>query len=138
MPTHTGSGRRHSGTDPPDARGQPSLGRARIHGELQKLGLQVSQTTVAKYWGAPWQNPFVERVIGSCAASASTTSSYGTSARCDATSSSTSPTTTSGERTFPWTRMHRVPRAGPPPTYGTIAQVPHVGGLHHHYERRAA
>jgi hypothetical protein len=52
-----GSGRRHSGTDPPDARGQPSLGRARIHGELQKLGLQVSQTTVAKYWGRGEESP---------------------------------------------------------------------------------
>ena len=31
-----------------------------------------------------------------------------------------------------------VPRAEQPPTCGTIVQVPHVGGLHHHYERRAA
>ncbi len=31
-----------------------------------------------------------------------------------------------------------VPRATHPPTGGTIVQVPHVGGLHHHYERRAA
>jgi transposase InsO family protein len=31
-----------------------------------------------------------------------------------------------------------VPRAAQPPACGTIIQVPHVGGLHHHYERRAA
>ena len=31
-----------------------------------------------------------------------------------------------------------VPRATHPPASGTIVQVPHVGGLHHHYERRAA
>jgi hypothetical protein len=31
-----------------------------------------------------------------------------------------------------------VPRATQPPTCGTIAQVPHFGGLHHHDERRAA
>jgi hypothetical protein len=31
-----------------------------------------------------------------------------------------------------------VMRAVHPPTCGTIAQVPHLGGLHHHYERRAA
>jgi len=31
-----------------------------------------------------------------------------------------------------------VPRAVHPPTCGTIVQVPHLGGLHHHYERRAA
>jgi len=31
-----------------------------------------------------------------------------------------------------------MPRAAQPPACGTIVQVPHVGGLHHHYERRAA
>lgn len=31
-----------------------------------------------------------------------------------------------------------VPRAAQPPTCGTIVQVPHLGGLHHHGERRAA
>jgi hypothetical protein len=31
-----------------------------------------------------------------------------------------------------------VPRAVHPPTCGTIVQVPHLGGLHHHYERLAA
>ena len=31
-----------------------------------------------------------------------------------------------------------VPRATQPPTCGTIVQVPHVAGLRHHYERRAA
>jgi putative transposase len=31
-----------------------------------------------------------------------------------------------------------VPRAEPPPTCGTLVQVPHVSGLHHHYEPRAA
>ncbi len=31
-----------------------------------------------------------------------------------------------------------LPRTPQPPACGTITQVPHVGGLHHHYERRAA
>jgi len=31
-----------------------------------------------------------------------------------------------------------VPRPVHPPTGGPIVQVPHLGGLHHHYERRAA
>ena len=31
-----------------------------------------------------------------------------------------------------------VPRAEQAPACGAIVAVPHVGGLHHHYERRAA
>jgi len=31
-----------------------------------------------------------------------------------------------------------IPRAAESPASGAIVQVPHVGGLHHHYERRAA
>ena len=31
-----------------------------------------------------------------------------------------------------------VPRAVQPPTSGTIIKIPHLGGLHHHSERRAA
>jgi transposase InsO family protein len=31
-----------------------------------------------------------------------------------------------------------IPRATQPPSAGRIVQVPEVGGLHHHYERRAA
>ena len=31
-----------------------------------------------------------------------------------------------------------IARAVQPPACGTIVQVPHVGGIHHHYERRAA
>jgi Integrase core domain len=39
----------------------PLWGAPRIHGELLKLGIEVSQATVAKY--SPWQNPYVEPVI---------------------------------------------------------------------------
>ena len=31
-----------------------------------------------------------------------------------------------------------VSRVAQPPSCGAIVPVPHVGGLHHHYERRAA
>jgi transposase InsO family protein len=30
------------------------------------------------------------------------------------------------------------PRAVQPPEHGRVVAIPHVGGLHHHYERRAA
>jgi transposase InsO family protein len=87
---------------------------------------------------APWQNPFVERVIGSIRRECL-------------------------DHVIVWNERslrrhlqqylayyHRwrthlaldkdapVPRAAHPPTCGTIVQVPHLGGLHHHYERRAA
>ena len=40
--------------DPPDEPGKPALGRApRIHGELLKLGIEVSQATVGRY--LPWR-----------------------------------------------------------------------------------
>jgi hypothetical protein len=35
--------------DPQDEFGEPALGAPRIHGELLKLGIEVCQTTVAKY-----------------------------------------------------------------------------------------
>ena len=31
-----------------------------------------------------------------------------------------------------------VPRAGEPPSCGMIVQIPHLGGVHYHDERRAA
>jgi hypothetical protein len=53
------SGSRSSGFDSADERRQPTLGSARIHGELLKLGIEISQPTVAKYMvrrpGAPSQ-----------------------------------------------------------------------------------
>ena len=87
---------------------------------------------------SPWQNPFVERVIGSLRRECL-------------------------DHVIVWNerslrrhlqqylayshegRTHRaldkdppVLRSVQPPTCGTIVQVPHLGGVHHHYERRAA
>jgi len=87
---------------------------------------------------SPWQNPFVERVIGSMRREC------------------LDHVIVWNERSLrrhlcryltyyhEW-RTHLsldkdapVPRAVQPPTCGMIVQVPHLGGLHHHYERRAA
>ena len=51
MALSAGCAGRHPGADPTHARGQPSLGRAAHPRRLQKLGLTVSQSTVAKYLG---------------------------------------------------------------------------------------
>jgi transposase InsO family protein len=86
----------------------------------------------------PWQNPFVERVIGSLRREC------------------LNHIIVWNERSLrrhlqrylayyhEW-RTHLsldkdapVPRAAQPPARGTIVSFPHVGGLHHHYERRAA
>jgi putative transposase len=86
----------------------------------------------------PWQNPFVERVIGSFRREC------------------LDHVIVWNERSLlrhlrdylayyhEW-RTHLaldkdapVSRTAQPPAGGTIVQVPHVGGLHHHYERRAA
>jgi putative transposase len=87
---------------------------------------------------APWQNPFVERVIGSL--------------RRDCLDHVIVWNERSLRRHLQqylayyheW-RTHLsldkdapVPRADQPPTDGAIVQVPHLRGLHHHYERRAA
>ena len=82
-------GSRGSRVDSSNGAMNPLWGAPRIHGELQKLGIAVSQATVAKYMprrittGAattiasmqiqairtaprsPWQNAYVERVSGS-------------------------------------------------------------------------
>jgi putative transposase len=87
---------------------------------------------------SPWQNPFVERVIGSVRREC------------------LDHVIVWNERSLrrhleqylayyhDW-RTHLsldkdapVPRGAQPPTCGSIVQVPHLGGLHHHYERRAA
>jgi transposase InsO family protein len=87
---------------------------------------------------APWQNPFVERVIGSL--------------RRDCLDHVIVWNERSQRRHLrrylayyhEW-RTHLlldkdapVPRVTHPPTRGTVVQIPHLGGLHHHYERRAA
>ena len=87
---------------------------------------------------SPWQNPFVERLIGTLRQECL-------------------------DHVIVWNErsLHRhlqrylayyhdwrthlaldkdapIPRAAQPSASGTIVAVPHVGGLHYHYERRAA
>ena len=71
----TGRGRRHPRTDRHMHAANPHWGAPRIHGELQKLGLTVSQSLEAVLTAprSPWQNPFVERVSGSLATTCRTT-----------------------------------------------------------------
>jgi hypothetical protein len=87
---------------------------------------------------APWRNPFVERLIGSLRRACldhlivwnerplrRSTSQYVAHYHVWRTHLSL-------DKDAP------VPRRTQPPTCGAVVQVPHLGGVHHHYERRAA
>jgi putative transposase len=101
---------------------------------LQQMGVEEVLTAPR----APWQNPYVERVIGSL--------------RRECLDHVIVLNERSLQRHLQryidyyhdW-RTHLsldkdapVPRVAQPPACGTIVPVPHVDGLHHHYERRAA
>jgi len=87
---------------------------------------------------SPWQNPFVERVIGSirreCLDHVIIWNEQGLRRHL--------------RRYVAYYHQWRphlsldkdapIPRATQPPSAGRIVQIPEVGGLHHHYERRAA
>jgi transposase InsO family protein len=87
---------------------------------------------------SPWQNPYVERLIGSIRRECldhvivlherqlrwllTSYASYYHAWRTHSALDTDAP----------------VPRPVQPPELGPVQQVPEVGGLHHHYERRAA
>jgi transposase InsO family protein len=87
---------------------------------------------------APWQNPFVERVIGSlrrdCLVHVIVWNERSLRRHLQQYLAYYHQRRThlSLDKDAP------VPRAVQPPACGTIVQIPHLGGLHHHYERRAA
>jgi transposase InsO family protein len=87
---------------------------------------------------SPWQNPFVERVIGSmrreCLDHVIVWNERALRRHLQRYLEyyHESRTHLSLDKDAP------VPRAVQPLTCGPIVQVPHLGGLHHHYERRAA
>lgn len=106
--------------------------------DLRRTAQQMGVEDVLTAPCSPWQNPFVERVIGSLRREC------------------LDHVIVWNERALrrhlqrylvyyhEW-RTHLsldknapVSRVAQPPACGTIVPVPHVGGLHHHYERRAA
>jgi len=134
-------------------------GAPRIHGELQKLGFDIAQSTVGKYlallrrprgpssqtWRtflanhhAPWQNPFVERLIGSirreCFDHLIIWNERGLRRHLHdyLTYYHHWRTHLSLDKDAPFHRPLHLP------SMGSIVEVAHLGGLQHHYERRAA
>jgi len=87
---------------------------------------------------SPWQNPFVERVIGSlrreCLDHVIVWNERSLRRHLQQYLAYYH-----GWRThLSLDKNAPVPRAAHPPTDGAVVQVPHLGGLHHHDERRAA
>jgi len=107
------------------AQANPRWGAPRIHGELLKLFIDVSQATVATYMGRRRQPPsqtwrtFLRNHIGQIVAA-------------DFFVDERSRTHLSLDKDTP------IPRAVTSPADGAVVAIPEVGGLHHRYERRAA
>ena len=104
--------------------------RSRVH------GLGIEETLIAPR--SPWQSPYVERLIGSI--------------RRECVDHVIILNESHLKRVLAnyfnyyhrW-RVHRSldmdtpdPRPVQPPELGEVVELPNVGGLHHHYERRAA
>jgi len=113
--------------------------RDTIYGsDLRRTAQAMSIEDVLTAPRSPWQNPFVERVIGAVRRACLdhvivwNERSLRRHLQQYLTYYHEWRTHLSLDKDAP------VPRAGQPPTCGTIVQVPHLGGLHHHYVRRAA
>ncbi len=99
-------------------------------------GMGIEEVVTAPH--APWQNPFVERVIGSirreCLDHVIVWNERGLRRHLRQYLGYY-------HRWRPHLSLEKdapIPRATRPPAAGRIVEVPEVGGLHHHYERRAA
>ena len=123
------------------ANANPTWGSPRVHGELLKLGIEVAGMGISEVKSAPrspWQNPYVERMIGSIRRDCldhvvvlnewhlrrilRSYFDYYHGSRTHLSLYKDSP----------------VPRPVHPPDMGGVVEFPEVGGLHHRYERRAA
>ncbi len=106
----------------------------KVHEATEWLGLREVLTAPK----SPWQNPYVERLIGSirheCLDHVITFDETGLHR-----------VLKSYFEYYERTRTHLslekdapIPRTVQPPELGTVVEFPEVGGLHHRYERRAA
>ena len=106
----------------------------KVHEATEWLGLREVLTAPK----SPWQNPYVERLIGSirheCLDHVITFDETGLHRVLKSYFESYERTRThlSLEKDAP------IPRTVQPPELGTVVEFPEVGGLHHRYERRAA
>ncbi len=114
-------------------RDRDSIYGARFRNRVKSLGIDEVPTALR----SPWQNPYVERIIGSIRREClnhviilserhlrrqlKSYSTYYHEARTHLSLDKQSP----------------VPRLIEPPEQGKVVAIPHVGGLHHEYRRAA-
>ncbi len=99
-------------------------GAPRIHGELQKLGIKVSQATVS---------------FPPCASGASTCSSCSVWNDAKSSTSTCAPTPTTTTPTAPtlaWPKTLQTPAPSPHRSSVPVIASARLGGLHHRYRRR--
>jgi transposase InsO family protein len=87
---------------------------------------------------SPWQNPFVERLIGTLRRECLDHMIVWNERSLRRTLSGFVAYYHEWRPHLSLDKDAPIPRAAQPPPCGAIIQVPHLGGLHHHYERRAA
>jgi hypothetical protein len=100
----------------------------------QAMGLEEVLTAPR----APWQNPFVERLIGSLRRECLDQVIVWNERSLRRYLRQYLPYYHAFRTHLSLDKDSPVPRPVHAPAAGTIVQIPHVGGLHHHYERRAA
>jgi transposase InsO family protein len=148
------------------SKANPLWGAPRIHGELLKVGIDVSESTVAKcmlrdrdgIYGSefsravetlgieevlsaarsPWQNPFCERVIGSIRRECLDHVIILNEEHLRRILRSYFAYYHESRTHLSLDKDCPVPRAVQPPGMGDVVEFPQVGGLHHRYARRAA
>ena len=85
---------------------------------------------------SPWQNPHVERLIGTIRRECLDHVIVFNEARLKGVLAGSSTITTRQRRTGRWTQTRRV-RAWPGPRRGDVVALPQVGALHHRHTRAA-
>jgi len=87
---------------------------------------------------SPWQNPYVERLIGSIRQECLDHIIYGMKGRCAGLCKVILPSTSVRGHILALAKDAPESRAVEKPECGRVVAIPQVGGLHHRYQRRAA
>ena len=133
------------------SRENPLWGAPRIQSELRLLGYDLAESTVVQRWiknlgieevvsapRSPWQNPYAERLVGSIRRELLHYVIVLNETRLNRLLSEHFVYYHEARTHLSLDRNAPMPREVEPPDRGHVIAIPHVGGLHHRYSRRAA